>query len=140
MDEVTAVGASTTTSTTANRFSELGSDEFVKIILTELSSQDPLEPNDTAALLDQLSTLRSIQSDTDMMDRLGSLVGQGEMTSAAGLLGTDVRAFHEDLGVVTGRVDSIVRGSEGVLLGLEDGTSVRFDNVLEFHAPTPATP
>ena len=40
----------------------LGSEEFLKIILTELTSQDPLSPNDTSALLDQISTIRSIKT------------------------------------------------------------------------------
>ena len=59
---------------TSDAFGALGSDEFLQIILTELTSQDPLSPNDTSALLDQISTIRSIESDIALGDRLDAIV------------------------------------------------------------------
>ena len=53
-----AIGASA-----QDAFSSLNSEQFVKIIFTELSKQDPLQPNDSKALLEQLSSLRNIQSE-----------------------------------------------------------------------------
>lgn len=49
-------------------FSEVTSDEFMSMILSELTNQDPLEPNDTENLLNQISTIRSIESDEAMLD------------------------------------------------------------------------
>jgi len=46
----------------SNRFSELKSEDFIRIIFTELANQDPLQPNDTGALLDQLNSIRDIES------------------------------------------------------------------------------
>ena len=39
----------------SNRFNELSSEDFMKIIFTELQQQDPFEPNDSSALLEQLN-------------------------------------------------------------------------------------
>ena len=72
---------------TPDAFGALGSEEFLKIILTELTSQDPLSPNDTSALLDQISTIRSIESDIALGDRLDAIVTENQLTSAAGMIG-----------------------------------------------------
>ena len=61
MDAVSAAAASGGSIATVEKgFGALDSDEFTKLILTELGNQDPLEPNDTKALLEQLSIIRSI--------------------------------------------------------------------------------
>ena len=66
MITATSLDRPTSTSGVApNAFSELTSEEFVKIMFTELSNQDPLKPSDSSALLQQMSNLRSIQSDIE---------------------------------------------------------------------------
>ena len=59
-----AVAANGPTRQNASRFNELASEDFIQIIFTELTNQDPLAPNDTSALLDQLNSIRSIESGT----------------------------------------------------------------------------
>jgi flagellar hook assembly protein FlgD len=44
---------------TSSRFSEMSSEDFMKIIFTELQSQDPFKPNDSGALLEQMNSIRS---------------------------------------------------------------------------------
>jgi len=63
-----------TTPYTGSGFSSLTAEQFSKIIFTELSKQDPLQPNDTNALLQQISSVRAIQSDMDLTSKLDSLV------------------------------------------------------------------
>ena len=71
MDAVSAATQSGESIATIDKgFGALDSDEFTKLILTELGNQDPLEPNDTKALLEQLSIIRSIESDTKLNDTL----------------------------------------------------------------------
>ena len=38
-----------------SRFNDMSSEEFMKIIFTELQQQDPFKPNDSSALLEQLN-------------------------------------------------------------------------------------
>ncbi len=49
-----------------SRFSEMKTEDFIRIIFAELSNQDPFSPNDSGALLDQLNSVRSIESDTEL--------------------------------------------------------------------------
>jgi flagellar basal-body rod modification protein FlgD len=124
----------------ANAFSALGSEEFVKIIFAELANQDPLAPSDSKALLQQLSSLRSIQSDTDLSARLGALVGQNELAAASNLIGRTVSGVSEELRRVEGPVASVSRTQAGATLTLKSGERIpmsRIDRVLG-ETPAPA--
>ena len=119
-----------------NAFSELNSEEFVKIIFTELANQDPLQPSDSKALLEQLSSLRSIQSDMDLSQRLGTLVAQNELASASGLIGKVVSGVSLGLQRVQDTVQSVSRTAQGAILNLASGDRVAMGNVDEvFDAP-----
>lgn len=115
----------------ANGFSALDSESFIKIIFTELSKQDPLKPSDTNTLLQQLSSLRNIQSDIDMSDKLKNLVGQNELSSAAGLIGRSISGISDTNERVEGPVLSISKTSDGAVLNLADGVKVSMHNVDE---------
>lgn len=117
--------------TSHDAFSDLNSQDFVKIMFTELSNQDPLKPNDSNALLQQMSSLRSIQSDIDLSSKLESLVSQNQMASASGLLGRYVSGLSETNERVVGVVATVSRTSDGPVLTLDDGTRVPFSQVDE---------
>ncbi len=112
-------------------YSALSSGDFLKIIFTELSKQDPLQPNDSKALLEQLSSIRSIQADLDLSDRLQTLVAQNELTSASGLIGRRIGGLSEDRQRVSGVVQSLSRTSDGVILALPGGVRVPMSGVDE---------
>jgi len=100
----------------ANGFAELNSGEFMKIILSELSNQDPLKPNDTAAILEQLSSIRSIESQVQLEDKLDSLVTQNAISSSTGMIGKYVTGLDENNNTVQGIVESLsIQDGEPVL-------------------------
>lgn len=112
-------------------YSDMSSEEFVEIMLTELSNQDPLEPNDSQALLEQISTIRSIESDLEMIDRLEDMVSSNEFASATSLVGSMV-AGVDDLGErVADLVLSVTKTSDGPIMNLVDGSRVPFANIDE---------
>lgn len=123
----TSNGSSSSSSSSA--FSAMTSGDFTKLVLTELSKQDPLQPNDTKALLEQLSTIRSIQSSTDLSDKLSTLVGSNEFASASGLIGKTVSGISQQNARVTGQVASVSRTSSGPVVNLKDGTKLAFKQV-----------
>ncbi len=114
-----------------NRFGELSSQEFVEIIFAELTNQNPLEPSDTGALLDQLSTLRSIQSDIDLQGKLESLIAQNELTSAASMIGKFVSGVSAEGEFVEDFVFSVTRTQDGPVLNLDNGKRLALANVHE---------
>ncbi len=68
-------------------FQAMTTEDFVRIIFTELSHQDPFKPNDSGALLEQLNSIRSIESDLKLMERLDRLVVENQLASAGALVG-----------------------------------------------------
>lgn len=141
MDSTTSIDTSPTAAQTSHdAFSDLNSQDFVKIMFTELSNQDPLKPNDSNALLQQMSNLRSIQSDIDLSSKLESLVSQNQMASASNLLGRYVSGLSETNERVVGVVATVSRTSDGPVLTLDDGTRVPFSQVDELAGAPPEDP
>lgn len=112
-------------------FSGLSSDEFMKIVLEELAQQDPLEPSDTGALLDQLASIRAIQADIDLEESLQSLVARNELSSATGLIGRVVSGVSETSERALDVVVSVSNTGQGPILNLANGQRVRMGQVDE---------
>lgn len=135
MSAISPFGSSNSGNSSANALSTLSSDEFLQIIFTELSNQDPLSPNDTSATLDQLSTLMSIESDTQMVQSLTQLVGQNELTAASSLIGSLVVGTSLDNRQVADLVISVSMTQDGPVLNLFDGSRMFFSDIIEIVGP-----
>jgi len=128
----------TTTSnpvSTGDAFSSLSSDEFLQIIFTELQNQDPLEPQDTGAMIDQLSGLRAIESDEQMVNSLEQLVSQNQFSAASGLIGSLVSGVSISNQRVADLVISVSQTDQGPVLNLFGGQRMFFDQVDEVVGP-----
>ncbi|MFW6058564.1 MAG: flagellar hook capping FlgD N-terminal domain-containing protein [Phycisphaeraceae bacterium] len=104
-----------------NKFAELSSSEFVKVLVKELANQDPFDPQDSSKILEQLSSLRNIESQTQLQDQLKNLVLQNELAQASGLIGKTVQGLDASNNRIDGVVAS-VRVQEGkAILELDTG-------------------
>lgn len=113
----------------AGGFSSMKSEDFIRIIFTELANQDPFQPNDSAALLDQLNSIRSIESDIDLMERLESLVFENKLAGASSMIGRFVSGLAEGNQRVGGVVVSVLRRDDEVGLELHNGWVVPVESV-----------
>ncbi len=114
---------------TQSAFSEMSSEDFIKIIFTELSNQDPFDPNDSAALLEQISAIRSIESDLRLTQQLESLVLENQLASAGNLIGNFVGGLNTENDRVAGYVVSVIREGNTVNLELDNGWVMPIQNV-----------
>lgn len=124
-----------TESSSSSRFNELTSEDFVKIIVTELTRQDPLKPNDTNALLNQISSIRQIESDLSLSSDIKDLVRSNEFASASGLIGSQVNGITDDNQRVAGIVVSVSQTSDGPIATLQSGVRLRFSQIDEVSLP-----
>lgn len=132
MATVDALGSTrSSTSSGSSGLSALSSEQFAKIIFTELGKQDPLQPNDTNALIEQISNLRSIESNMDLSKQLGQLVSQNEFASAATLIGKRVSGLTESQARATGIVKSVSRTEDGSVVQLTTGDRINVSNLDE---------
>jgi flagellar basal-body rod modification protein FlgD len=135
--DITANNTGTSTSATnkASAYASLTSEQYTKIMLAELTKQDPLKPNDTNTILQNVNSLRSIESNTQLTTKLDALVNQNEMSSASSLIGAAISGISEDNRRVAGVVQSVSRTNTGAVLNLTSGIRVPFKNVDEIVDP-----
>lgn len=115
----------------ANGFAELSSNEFLQIILAELSNQDPLAPNDTAAILEQLSSIRNIESQVQLEDKLDTLVTQNAIAAGSQMIGSYVAGLDKNNDRVEGLVDSLSVQDGKPVLKLASGKEIAAERVTE---------
>ena len=132
--ETTAItsAATTSVSTTAQRSDEMDADDFLQLLITQLSNQDPLDPTSSQELLQQISSIRDIELSTTLVDSLATLTGQQRYASAAGLIGNYVvaRADSDDSTAAEGVVVGVRFAADGQpFLQLENGQEVSLDQV-----------
>ncbi|MEO1498042.1 MAG: flagellar hook capping FlgD N-terminal domain-containing protein [Planctomycetota bacterium] len=104
-DAATTNAATSTTSD--NSLENLDLDVFLEIMLEELQNQDPLDPMDNGELLDQLSQIREISSNDKLTETLDSVLLGQNVTTATGLIGTEVEGLTDDGRRVSGAVQRV---------------------------------
>ncbi|MHC4997133.1 MAG: flagellar hook assembly protein FlgD [Planctomycetota bacterium] len=112
-----------------NKFSDLSSSEFIKIMFTELTNQDPLQPNDSNELLNQLSSLRTIESQTALQDQLKSLVSQNQIAMAGNLIGKRVEGLDLNNDAIEGVVSSVRVANDRAVLLLDTGQELPMERL-----------
>ena len=115
--------------TGSNRFNELSSEDFMQIIFTELQQQDPFEPNDSSALLEQLNSIRAIESDIELTKNLEDIVFQNQLATAGNMIGKTVEGLTATNDRVVGNVFAVIREGNDVTLQLDSGWEIPANNV-----------
>jgi len=119
----------------SNAFSALGSQDFLKIIFAEMVNQDPLSPNETKDLLDQLSTLYAIESDLELTSSLQDILKQNQISTAGSLIGKFVFGRTQFNDEAAGYVASVTITDDGPVLNLTNGFSIPMDKAEEIIDP-----
>ncbi|GJM25484.1 MAG: hypothetical protein DHS20C16_18990 [Phycisphaerae bacterium] len=110
----------------------LGGDDFFKLLIAELTNQDPLEPTSNQDLLNQISSIRDIELSSNLSSSLDSLTEQQRFSSSAGLIGRFVNGKSSEEGAppVSGTVTAIRFDANGkAVLELEGGETLSLDQV-----------
>lgn len=99
--------------------SEINSDAFLKLLITELQNQDPLEPMSNQEILQQLGQIREIESNLQLTETLESLRLGQNIATASSTIGRLVAGLTDDGERIAGRVDgvSIVDGQPKLYVG-----------------------
>lgn len=118
----------------------LGSQDFLKLLITQLTNQDPLEPTDNDELLRQISSIREIELSTTLTDSLRSLTGQQRFASASSLIGQYVTGAPGGEGETRQGLVIGVRFTEAgqATLQLSGGSEMPLDAVRTIQSPLQA--
>jgi flagellar basal-body rod modification protein FlgD len=116
---------------------DLDINQFLKLMVTELTNQDPLNPMDNTQLVEQLGQLRSIAASDQLTSTLKTLGTGQSLTTASSLIGKTVSALTTDNQNITGTVDSVTvdvdanDSTKRTYTLHVNGQSVDLDNVRE---------
>lgn len=138
MDGIDATTLSPGATATASRSAaDLTSDDFFKLLITQLQQQDPMEPMDNTEMLKQIASVREIELSTTLTESLRSLTGQQQVASAAALIGQFVTSGPDELGnSARGIVEAIRFNARGApVLQLSNGSEIPLENVATVTPP-----
>ncbi|GAB4135748.1 MAG: hypothetical protein Tsb009_02350 [Planctomycetaceae bacterium] len=99
-------------------FASLTADDFLKMFITQLQNQDPTEPVDNEALLNQLATMQNLQANIELGDALEELTKNQQLSSAAAFIGKSVSATADDGTEITGVADRAFLREGKMFLGV----------------------
>jgi flagellar basal-body rod modification protein FlgD len=103
----TSSGAASADKNGVRDLKDLDINQFLQLMITELTHQDPLNPMDNTQLVQQVGELRSIAASDQLTATLQALQTQQSLTTASGMIGKKVTALTTDNRNITGKVDSV---------------------------------
>lgn len=127
---VTANSAAKQAPTAANK---MDSDQFMQILLAQLTHQNPLEPMDNAEMMNQFSQLNSLQELRQIHTGMDQVSSSNQVMYLASLIGKHVKANRPDGKVIEGVVEGVVTEKDNpqVRIGTEE---VPLDEIIEVQA------
>ncbi|MHB1035590.1 MAG: flagellar hook assembly protein FlgD [Pirellulales bacterium] len=95
-----------------NSLNNLDLDQFLKLMISELQNQDPMEPMKNSEIMQQVTQIREIESNTRLNQTLGAVQLGQNLASASSMLDKQIRALADgqngqDGKYITGRVDGV---------------------------------
>lgn len=112
-------------------------DDFLKLLITELQSQDPLEPMKNSEFLGQIATLNQIESYASLTDSIRSLQYGTDLANASSLIGKAVVGVT-DSGLEGGGVVSRVVVLDGKVRLVIGDQTMSLSSVAQVFLPAPA--
>ena len=111
---ISAIGAASSPATGA---STLGLQDFMRILLTQLTYQDPLKPMDNQSFMAQMAQFTSLEQTQRLNDRVQQLIENQAALQSVSLIGRTVDVTTST-GQATGTVSSLSLQGETPLLTL----------------------
>jgi flagellar basal-body rod modification protein FlgD len=91
---------------------------LLKIILTQLTYQDPLKPVDNFEFVSQLAQFSQLQQSQTLNDKIDNLLASQAATQGTSLLGRSVD-IQTQAGLISGVVKAVAFAPEGPTISIE---------------------
>lgn len=124
--------------------SDLGKDEFLKILMTQLQNQDPLDPMDDREFISQMTEFSSLEQMMQMTNSIDTLV-QSQLVSPvvqySHMIGKEVtyQTYDEESGlekdILNSKVVAVSEKDGYAILELANGEKVYADGILQISDP-----
>lgn len=119
MSAINAIGPSSGSQSQATPLnnSSISEQEFIKLLLSELTYQDPLQPMDNTQFLAQLAQFANLQQTSQTNTNMQTLLLMNATSQSMGLLGKNVEAVTSQ-GTIDGTVTEVTFTQSGPQLSV----------------------
>jgi flagellar basal-body rod modification protein FlgD len=128
MTDIASTSSTTTTPTSLSRNTggTLGKDDFLKLFVTQLQHQDPMNPMQDSDFMGQMASFSSLEQITNLAAANEKIAANLTSNSAVGLLGRTVTYTDESDQIHTGVVEKITTagGVPTLTVGGVDGITL----------------
>ncbi len=122
---IEAVGGSSATGLQANSLTQ---QDFLKVLLTQLTYQDPMKPMDNQQFMAQLAQFSTLQQTQQLNTNIETLISNQSALQSVGLIGRTVD-ISTDNGNVTGTVMALALSGTSPLLTVKTAAGATLTNV-----------
>jgi len=110
--------------------------EFLKILIAELTYQDPMEPMTNAEMAGQMAQIESLRASSELSEGFATLLRRQDVASAGALIGRQISGVTASGEPIEGLVERVVIDGSDVGL-VVDGFTVPIEDVLEIEPYIP---
>ena len=121
----------------------LNTQEFMQLLITELTNQDPFEPMKNQELLNQIATIQELEANqnmsssfnnvvdqlTGLVNQFGTMINREQLGSAGAMVGQLVAGTSAEGDSVFGKVISVSVVDGEIKLDLDSGHSLTMDQL-----------
>lgn len=120
VDPISGAAAPQTNAGSSHAMGQLGSDTFLKLLVAQLRYQNPMQPTDGTAMLQQTAQFTQVETLKQLASAQKELLASNQAALAAGFVGKEVSAVDSLGNPVTGTVESLRFTADGPLLRIGD--------------------
>jgi flagellar basal-body rod modification protein FlgD len=106
---------------------KLGKQDFLKLLVTQMRYQDPLEPMKDSEFVAQTAQFSSVEQLLDLNKAFSGL-------QSVAMIGKSIKAYAADGSVITGKVASVNMMADLPSLVLDNNTLVAMKDIFEVSA------
>lgn len=115
-------------STAANQTSNLGLQDFLKILLTQLTYQDPMKPMDNKDFMAQIAQFTTLEQTQQLNQKTATLITNQAALQSVGLIGRTVD-FTSNGTALTGTVVALSLSGSAPLLTIQTSGGSTANNI-----------
>jgi flagellar basal-body rod modification protein FlgD len=97
----------TTSTSKTSSTNGIGKDTFMKLLVAQMSQQNPLEPTDDKEMIAQMTQFSMLEQMTNMATSSAANATSGQVSQAVALIGHDVSYMDADGATQTGSVERV---------------------------------
>ena len=134
-----AAGDTSNSDVTRTPAKTLGQDDFLKLLVAQMSSQDPMNPQKDTEFIAQMAQFSTLEQSRSMQQDVSALRGQQDLSQAYSLLGQNVSVQADQNTTAQGSVEAVTvaAGKPQIVV---NGMGYDLSQVLSVAPPTPQVP